>query len=68
MTVYTEAGRAWWAWAGSDTEVILGGSTTEPFPTSQVAPRLDGPMTYDVLALDADDRVIVQSGEVPIAL
>ena len=67
VTVYTEADRAWWAWTGPENEVILGGFTTQPSSTSQVAPRLDGPMTYDVVALDADDRVVAQSGVVAIA-
>lgn len=67
VTVYADGDGAYWAWTGSATEVVLGGFATAPSAGSSVAPRLDEPMSYDVVALDDDGAIIAQSGEAPIA-
>jgi hypothetical protein len=66
VSVIDGDGRALWAWTTSDTEVVLGGFD-EPPPEHVRGPRLHAPMHWHVLARDADERVIAQSGLRPIA-
>jgi hypothetical protein len=66
VSVIDGDGRAMWAWATSDTEVVLGGFE-EPPPEHVRGPRLHAPMHWHVLARDADEQVIAQSGLRPIA-
>ena len=66
VSVIDGDGRAMWAWTTSDTQVVLGGFD-EPPPEHVRGPRLHAPMHWHVLARDADERVIAQSGLRPIA-
>lgn len=67
VLVYAASGRAYWSWRGTDASVRFGGFSSPPDEASAVRPRLHEPMTWSVLARDADGEVIAQSGERPIA-
>ncbi len=66
VSVIDGDGRATWAWTTSDTQVVLGGFE-EPPEEHVRGPRLHAQMHWHVLARDADERVIAQSGLRPIA-
>ena len=66
VSVIDADGRAMWAWATTDTQVVLGGYD-EPPPEHVRGPRLHTAMHWQVLARDADEQVIAQSGLRPIA-
>lgn len=66
VTVIDDDGRTVWAWTTDGTEVILGGYE-EPPPEHVRGPQLYAPMHWHVLARDAEDRIIAQSGLRPIA-
>jgi len=53
----TSAGRPYWAWSGTATEVWLGGTHDEPRPEA-VGPILIEPMTLTVIAMSADGHPI----------
>lgn len=56
-------GPAVWAWRGEDTEIRVG-FVEQP---GLGGPEVDEGMVWSVLALDADDLPVAQSGERPIA-
>jgi len=60
VNVYHADGGGYWSWEGETTEVMLGGFDAPPGPDAD-GPRLTEPMTWAVLALDADDHFIASS-------
>jgi hypothetical protein len=66
LSVIDDAGRTMWAWTTTDEQVVLGGYEQPP-PEHVRGPRLHAPMHWHVLARDADERIIAQSGLRPIA-
>lgn len=67
VTLYAASGQAYWSWNGETTEVRVGGFSEEPAEDSSIGPRVHEPMTWDVVARDADGEIVAQSGERPIA-
>lgn len=66
VTLYAATGRAAWTWQGEASEVLVGSFAQRPAPDSPIGPRVHEPMSWDVLARDADGRIIAVSGERPI--
>lgn len=66
VTVYSPQGRAYWAWNGAETSVVVGGFDEPPPSDASVEPRLEPGMTWDVVAYDAEEAMIAQSGVRPI--
>lgn len=66
VNVYHADGGGYWSWEGEATAVILGGFDAPPGPDAD-GPRLTEPMTWAVLALDADDHFIASSPLRPVA-
>jgi hypothetical protein len=66
LNVYHAEGGGYWSWEGEATEVMLGGFDAPPSPEAD-GPRLTGPMSWAVVALDADDHFIASSPLRPVA-
>lgn len=66
LTVRDPDGATRWAWSGTGTTVALGGGP-EPLPDGAPGVRLDGPATWEVLALADDGTVVAASTEQEVA-
>ena len=60
VIVHRQDGKAYWAWEGSENEVILG-NIQDQNTINSGGPRLLEPMTWAVVALDKDDKFIASS-------
>lgn len=66
LVVYAPDRRSYWAWAGEETSVYLGGGDTPP-PDDSAGPVLVPGMWWAVMAFDADGVLIGSSAVQPIS-
>ena len=66
VTLQLPDGTAYWAWHGAETEVWLGGTAEQP-PSGAEGPILTGPMSLQVIAVDAAGAPVGASAATTIA-
>jgi hypothetical protein len=66
LAVLTADGEPLWAWAGSETTVILGGWPEAPIPEAP-GPLLQGPGTWFVVAFDVAGATVANSVIRPVS-
>lgn len=60
LIVYDQAGAPYWAWDGTQTQIYLGGTESQPSADS-AGPSLDAGYSWTVVAFDGNDKVIASS-------
>lgn len=60
LVVFDEAGKPYWAWEGSSTQIYLGGTDVQP-PENSSGPVISNGYTWAVVAYSAEDQVIASS-------
>jgi len=64
VVVLDEAGEPYWAWSGTESEIVLGGAPSSDFG---IGPIIGVDYSWSVAAFDADGVFLAISGEVPIS-
>lgn len=60
LVVFDEAGKPYWTWEGSATQIYLGGTDSQP-PADSSGPVISNGYSWAVVAYNAKDQVIASS-------
>lgn len=60
LIVYDESSAPYWAWDGTQTQIYLGGTASQP-PADSAGPSLGAGYSWTVVAFDDNDKVIASS-------
>jgi hypothetical protein len=66
LVVFDEAGKPYWAWEGSGTQIHLGGTQEQP-PAGSSGPVIESGYSWAVIAYDAEGNVLASSEVRPIS-
>ena len=66
LIVFDEAGEPYWAWQGSQTQVYMGGSESQP-PADSSGPAVGAGYRWAVVAYDAKEEIVASSELKPIS-